>query len=88
MTNYERALEIISRACEDMSTGREVIGDMPLYRGFRSAFALATADEKSAEYFRGFTQALYFAGAISAEDRDILRVAVREGIPAEEGVKA
>ena len=76
MTNFERALEIIDRACADNATLDR--------KAFRNALAYATVDEESREYFRGFTQALYYAGAISFEDRDILRMAMYENIP--EGV--
>jgi len=80
MTNFERALEIIDRACADNATLDR--------KAFRNALVRTHAKDEacklSEEYFRGFTQALYYAGAISFEDRDILRMAMYENIP--EGV--
>ena len=73
MTNFEKALEIIARTSADCATMDA--------KAFRNMLTLATVDEECKEYFRGFTQALYYAGAISFEDREILRMAMYEKIP-------
>ena len=72
MTNFEKALEIIDRTCDENATMN--------YKAFKNALTLATVDEKSREYFRGFTQALYYGGVISYNDREVLRLAMYETI--------
>lgn len=71
MTNFDKALEIIDR----------VSTDDRMHRYMRGALALATACEDMKEHFRGFTFALYLTEVITAEERDILRMAMYEKIP-------
>ena len=71
MTNFEKALEIIDR----IST------DDRMHRYMRGALALATVSEEEREHFRGFTFALYLTEVITAEERDILRMAMYDAIP-------
>ena len=71
MTNFEKALEIIDR----VSTDDRMRGYM------RGSLAFATVSEEDKEHFRGFTFALYLTEFITAEEKDILRMAMYEKIP-------